>query len=201
MIRIDPKVVLHKAIITAWTSAMAITLFVLLRSFMDSWDTFFMFLTGAMAAAVGVLISIVLFSLITRFGRLIIFLSFVTEDKEFADELAMELRDIDFLVKTADDSVLIGQRVSEGLQKAVSNSDFVVLVLSKNAVDSQCIRNELVWAKKTGKTIFPVVIEDIKMPEELADVKFADFRKNREEATKQLISSLRKSHRSQHSNV
>lgn len=73
-----------------------------------------------------------------------------------------------------------GARWKQQLRKAISNNDFVVVVLTPASVDSQWVKyeieNALAQSKKEGRVkLIPLLLEDCDIPRELRNLQIVDF--------------------------
>ncbi|MBX3063106.1 MAG: SUMF1/EgtB/PvdO family nonheme iron enzyme [Anaerolineae bacterium] len=76
------------------------------------------------------------------------------------------------------------------IEAALSKSDIVVNVLSKESRESVYVRNETTFALSIGKTVIPFRIDDCKPPFELTNVHYLDASTNFETALHQLLELL-----------
>jgi hypothetical protein len=95
-----------------------------------------------------------------------------------------------------ENKIKVGDSIVSKISEGLSNSQTMLLFLSKRSVASQ-------WAKKewqsflarqlSGNTlkILPVMLEDCSIPEIIADIKYADFRDGYYEGFKQIHDALK----------
>lgn len=124
-----------------------------------------------------------------------IFLSHASLDKGFVKGLAVDLAALGHKPWLDEWEILGGEsiptRVAEGLQE----SDFVVVVLSGNAVESQWVENE--WQTKYWDEInerrislIPLLLSDCKIPTLLKTKRYVDFRGDYATALEDLARTL-----------
>jgi hypothetical protein len=125
-----------------------------------------------------------------------VFISHVSQDKEFARRLAKGLQDAGIEVWLDEFEIKIGdnliQRINEGLEAC----DYIIAVISRNYINSQWTRQELnAFAMRevsdNKSTIIPLLIEDCEIPVFLRDKVYADFRSDFDEPLKQIIKALK----------
>jgi hypothetical protein len=112
----------------------------------------------------------------------VVFLSHSSRDKRFVRKLAADLRDMGHEPWLDEWSLKVGECIVAGVEHAISDADFVVLVLSPNAVESGWVDREWkakYWSEVEARRNFvlPVLHRDCKIPTLLKTRKYADFRK------------------------
>ena len=124
-----------------------------------------------------------------------VFLSHASSDKGFVKGLAVDLAELGHQPWLDEWEILGGEsiptRVAEGLQE----SDFVIVILSGNAVESQWVENE--WQTKYWDEInerrislIPLLLSDCKIPTLLKTKKYIDFRSDYTMALEDLARTL-----------
>jgi hypothetical protein len=110
-----------------------------------------------------------------------VFVSYSHKDSNFVDKL---VRDLNYSnIKATYDKWLlnIGDSIIEKISEYVSVSDSVIIVLSKDSVNSNWVKKELAIAM-TGEIndkkikVYPIVLDDCKIPAILIDKLYANFR-------------------------
>ncbi|MEM7395840.1 MAG: toll/interleukin-1 receptor domain-containing protein, partial [Verrucomicrobiota bacterium] len=117
-----------------------------------------------------------------------VFLSHSSGDKRFVRRLADALEDYDVRVWLDEADIRIGDVLNERLRQGISQSDFLIVVLSPAAIESDWVRQELELAESIeqdeGRSIvMPVLIEDVSptlLRALVGDRLFADFRNPRD---------------------
>lgn len=109
-----------------------------------------------------------------------VFISYSSKDKAFAERLANELRDSGINTWIDLWQIRVGDSIVSKIQTGLSESDYVVAVLSTNSISSRWVQEELNSVKireleQGRKVILPVLIEKCKIPPFLADKKYANF--------------------------
>lgn len=131
----------------------------------------------------------------TEGARHHLFLSYASQDKDFAARLSSALRRAGASVWMDQFELQVGDSISEQVTKAISASDFLVVLLSPSSVNSQWVRKELSTAlaleiHARDITVIPVVIEDCDVPAELATKHVIDLRRNVEDGIQLLVKQL-----------
>jgi hypothetical protein len=126
----------------------------------------------------------------------IAFVSHSTKDKPFVRKLASDLVASGVKVWIDEQNILVGDSIPEKIAQGLAESDFFLIVLSKNSVNSEWVRKELNSAivheiERRKVTILPIKLDDAKMPETIKDKLYADFSKSYEEGLEKLIRSIK----------
>lgn len=125
-----------------------------------------------------------------------IFLSHSRKDKEFVEKVAGRLTNDEYSVWYDDWEIKIGDSIVQKINDGISRSDFLIVILSKNSVNSKWVAEEMNAAtikniEAKGAFILPVLLEKCKIPALLSDKKYADFTKGFEKAYGGLIDAMR----------
>lgn len=125
-----------------------------------------------------------------------IFISYSHHDKVFANKLADSLKTAGYEPWIDTQSIKVGENLIEKTDQGLSQSDYIVAVLSKSYSQSRWVQQELsAFAMKEVTTnrnnILPALIEDCEIPVFLQDRMYADFRGSYIEGFNQLISALK----------
>jgi len=124
-----------------------------------------------------------------------VFISYSSKDKDFVDNLAIRLVKDRIKVWVDRWEINVGDSLIEKIQTALTESSFLIVVLSKDSVQSEWCKKELNSGlireiEKKRVVILPVIISDCEVPIFLKEKKYADFRKDFEHGFKDLILSL-----------
>lgn len=124
-----------------------------------------------------------------------IFISHSSKDKALADRLAVDLRAAGFELWYDAEQIHVGDTIIEMIAKGVPECDFMIVILSPEAVASEWVCREILMfatkeieRKKT--VIMPVLSRDCTMPPILHGRHFADFRNNYETGFTELLKAL-----------
>ena len=124
-----------------------------------------------------------------------LFLSHSSKDKEFARKIAKDLVKNGFEVWFDEWEIMVGESISQKIEKGLEDSDFVAVLLSSNSVKSGWVKKE--WQSRIGKEakekkvhILPLKLEQCIFPNLLVDKKYADFSTDYENGLIELLSSI-----------
>jgi hypothetical protein len=92
--------------------------------------------------------------------------------------------------------MMVGDSIPEKIAQGLAESDFFLLVVSQNSVDSQWVKKELNSAlvheiERRKVTVLPIRIDDAKVPDSIIDKIYADFRGSYEDGFQKLLNSIR----------
>jgi hypothetical protein len=124
-----------------------------------------------------------------------IFISYNREDSEFADRLAKNLVMDRHNVWMDRWELRVGDSLIEKIQKALTTSSAILVLLSKHSVESEWCKKELnsgLMRELTEKQVLliPCIIGDCEIPLFLREKLYADFRSDPDEALRQVQDSL-----------
>jgi hypothetical protein len=114
-----------------------------------------------------------------------VFVSYSHADAEFAKRLASELEIRGAGVWLDVKQIKLGDSVSMGIERALTTSDVVCLVLSRHSKLSRWVDREYRAAlaeqlerPEGGLKIIPIRIDETALPTLIKDIRFADFRRD-----------------------
>ena len=91
--------------------------------------------------------------------------------------------------------ISVGESIIRKLEQGISNCEYMMVFLSKNAENSEWVRTE--WEakfseqiKKQNVSILPALIENCTIPAILTRIKYADFRDSYNEGLSQILSAI-----------
>src|ERR1041385_6830719 len=124
-----------------------------------------------------------------------VFVSYSRKDKRFVDRLVGDIEAKELPVWLDERALDVGDSIVEGISSGLTDSDYIVVVLSRASVESRWVRAELSAAlmrelSGQGTLVLPVLKEDCDVPPLLADRVYADFRRDYEAGLKGLLSVL-----------
>lgn len=112
-----------------------------------------------------------------------IFISYSRENAEFASRLATELVKRNTYIWLDKWELKIGDSLIERIQQAITDTDALLVIMSKASVSSPWCKKELSAAltrelAEKKVLVLPILIEDCEIPLFLKDKVYADFRKD-----------------------
>lgn len=121
-----------------------------------------------------------------------VFLSHASIDKPFVEKLARDLIKMGVQVWYDKWEIRAGDSILWKIEEGIEESDYLVIVISKEAWESDWVRKEIEAAfqkqvEMKAKFILPIFYRDCKIPLLLSGIKYADFRKNYDEGLKELM--------------
>lgn len=110
-----------------------------------------------------------------------IFLSHSSEDKAFVASLAADMRDANVRVWQDEAEIKVGDSLIDKIERGISESDYLGVVLSVSSVASEWVQREVRTAltqEIAGRSVrvLPLVIDDVEIPPFLLDKLYLDFR-------------------------
>ena len=121
-----------------------------------------------------------------------IVISYAHEDSDFVDTLAANLFKNRIPVWVDRWELKIGDSILRKIESAIQDADALLVVLSKASVESEWCKKELTAGlvrELEAKSVFvlPIVVDDCDIPLFLKDKLYADFRKDKDKALKDVL--------------
>jgi len=115
------------------------------------------------------------------------FISYSSKDMPIVEQIRKTLEASDIDVFVAEDSIKPGEILKDSIIKNIKESDMFVLLWSKNATDSDYVKQEIGAALGVNKLIVPFVLnKGIPLPEFIRDIKYIPAYENIGKAFKTL---------------
>ncbi|WP_270739387.1 toll/interleukin-1 receptor domain-containing protein [Massilioclostridium coli] len=126
-----------------------------------------------------------------------LFISHSSQDKGYANLLYADLKDAGCIPWLDQWDILGGQSIPTEIEKGIDNSDFLLILLSKNSVTSSWVRAEWessIWDENQDKQVrvIPILIEECTIPRFLKTKKYIDFRQDYGSAFRELLYTIDK---------
>jgi hypothetical protein len=124
------------------------------------------------------------------------FISYSPADATFIDRLAEDLVANGVGVWLDRWEIRVGDSITDRIQQGLIESDYLLVVLSPDSVESRWVREELNTARmqqlaSRQVVLLPVLYRDCRIPPRLRDLHYADFRGNRyREGLRELLAVL-----------
>lgn len=118
------------------------------------------------------------------------FISYTRKDQDFALRLAKDLRGHGINVWLDQLDIPKGDRWDTAIEKALTNCDTLIAILSDNSVGSNNVLDEIYYALGENKRIIPVKISDCKLPFRISRHQYVDFEKDYTEGLNSLVAAL-----------
>ena len=127
-----------------------------------------------------------------------IFLSHSSKDEQFIKWLNIDLRNKGYNTWLDEWEIKVGDSIPQKISHGIEECDFVIVVLTKEAVKSNWVENEWqakYWDEiKEGKVkVLPILLEKCKIPTLLKNKKYADFTEGYSDGFDELLLSLQDS--------
>ena len=120
-----------------------------------------------------------------------IFISHSEDDRILIEKIDEALRSKGCEVYVEQKEMNYGESQIDSICNAIDGSEFVLLILTGKSIESKWVNQEIGFSYALGKTIIPIVIECMKIPDEIPGmikhVKCIDCRKKNHNATIELI--------------
>lgn len=121
-----------------------------------------------------------------------VFVSYNRKDSAFALLLSKNLAKNGIEVWIDQLSIPAGAAWDRAIENALNSATLVLVVLSKNAVESDNVLDEISYAFQNNKRIIPVLSEQCKVPLRLARLQQIDFTGNYKHGYSKLLDALNK---------
>lgn len=126
-----------------------------------------------------------------------IVISYAHEDSDFVDTLAANLFKNRVPVWVDRWELKVGDSILRKIESAIQDADALLVVLSKASVESEWCKKELTAGlvrELEAKSVFvlPIVVDDCDIPLFLKDKLYADFRKDKDKALKDVSEATAK---------
>jgi hypothetical protein len=128
-------------------------------------------------------------------ARASVFISHSSKDKQFANWLYVDLANAGHKPWLDEWHIKAGESIPTRVATGITECDYLLVVLSKNAVSSHWVEREWqtkYWDEVTADKVLvvPVLLEDCRIPKLLQTKKYADFRSSYNDGLETLLASL-----------
>lgn len=118
------------------------------------------------------------------------FFSYSRHDFDFVSRLATDLKKEGLNVWLDQLNISPGTRWDDAIQKALKESDCMLVVISNTSVQSANVLDEISYALTNGKRVIPLIIHNCDVPFRIARLQHIDFIGDYDTAFQRLIKTL-----------
>ena len=119
-----------------------------------------------------------------------IFVSYSSKDRPFAMGLTQELQSLGATVWIDQHGIGLGSNWDNSIEDALENAQVLLLIISKTAVASGNVQDEVSIAKEEGMKIVPILIEQCELPMRWKRMQYADYVTDHERAIRRMLEAL-----------
>ena len=119
-----------------------------------------------------------------------IFFSYSRDNSEFVINLAKELREAGATIWLDQLDIKPGTRWDRSIEKALQESNTLLVILSKSSVESHNVMDEVSYALEESRKVVPVLLEECDIPFRLRRLQYADFTQDHDIGIKTLVNAL-----------
>lgn len=129
-------------------------------------------------------------------NKRVVFLSHSSKDKPVIQKLATDLTAAGVEIWLDEQRIRVGDSIPEKIAQGLAASDFFLLALSTNSVESEWVKRELNQAliaeiEKRSVVVLPVKLDSCEVPFLIKDKKYADLSKSYRGGLAQLIAAIK----------
>jgi len=126
-----------------------------------------------------------------------VFVSYAHEDTQMAMKIAQYLREQKIRVWLNEEEIQPGDSLKKKIEEGLNTSDYFLALLSESSTQSEWVRKEWKAAIDHGRQgkwpkVIPVLIGDTEPPAFMADIKYADARKDYTKAINDIVNVIKK---------
>ncbi len=128
--------------------------------------------------------------------KVVAFLSHSSKDKPFVRQLAADLTRNGISVWLDEREIKVGDSITDKVSQGLAQSDFFLIALSDNSVESSWVQKELNQAliteiEERKVRILPIKLSDCDIPPLIKDKKYADFSQHYKSGLAGLLSAMK----------
>lgn len=150
-------------------------------------------LFAILGVALGTITIYILGKIIQKRKDVKIYIAYSQKDEGIARSLSVSLREDGYTILSLDEILKVGDDIAKKLVETIEDSDFMIVLLSRDSIKSEYVQREMDLAFKGKMKIFPVMFGDVELPEILKDVVYVRIDKEPSKAYKYLEKSIRES--------
>lgn len=126
----------------------------------------------------------------------VVFISHSSKDKPFIRQLSADLAKENILVWLDEQQIKVGDSIGDKISQGLAESDYFVIALSDNSVNSEWVKKELnsaliseIESKKVK--ILPIKLSECNIPSLIKDKKYADFTKSYKQGLSEILNAIK----------
>ncbi|RLD05606.1 MAG: GTP-binding protein [Chloroflexi bacterium] len=119
-----------------------------------------------------------------------IFMAYSHKDRKKQQLLSSELKKHGYDVWVDDEKIAFGAEWTNSIEKALQQATALIVLVSENSNVSRWVQQELIYAERLQKPIYPVLTDDANIPLHLANIQYLDYRKPNKKALDNLLFAL-----------
>lgn len=119
-----------------------------------------------------------------------IYLKYHPSDAEFAMSIVDALESVGFKIWAKDRHAIAGRRLDRQLESILDETNTILFLLSKTAIASKTLVEEVLLLQREGKKVLPLQIESCELPRTLQRIQFIDVHTDRTSGIKKLLKEL-----------
>lgn len=125
-----------------------------------------------------------------------VFLSYSRSDAQIVDKIADDLQKEGFDLWFDRQNLVAGQNWQVQIEKAINESSFIIVFISKNSLQSKWVQAEYRAAfehqqRAGGTRLIPVLLEKVELPVFLSTIQYVDFTESYYQGMRNLIRALK----------
>lgn len=125
-------------------------------------------------------------------SKVVAFLSHSSKDKTFIRQLAADLTNSGITVWLDEQMIKVGDSIAEKISQGLAESDYFLIALSDNSVQSEWVKKELNHAliseiEEKEVKVLPLLLSECEIPALIKDKKYADFSQSYKAGLKSLM--------------
>ena len=128
-------------------------------------------------------------------SKVVAFLSHSSKDKAFIRQLAADLTKNNVTVWLDEQMIKVGDSIADKISQGLAESDYFLVALSDNSVQSEWVKKELNHAliseiEEKEVKVLPLLLSNCEIPPLIKEKKYADFSQSYKSGLKQLLEVL-----------
>jgi TIR domain len=132
---------------------------------------------------------------LASFRDTLLFLCHASEDKSFVDELCSFLDSCAVPIWYDRREIRVGDSIVQRISDGIDEASHLIIVLSKASVVKPWVRKEFSSAlarqlQDSSVRVLPLLVEECEIPPLLADIRYADCRRDRAQAFRELMAAI-----------